>query len=165
VLSVKVIGRCRPRCVHDDRPTFATHCLARYGLMSAVVRVPLQDCTGAVELFGENEAGEFVGHGDWAKRQAEVGLGKSWFGPSVGWPDGENEMLGALVAAVSEPVGQIGGGQLFPPGIKQDGQGGNAGVLLAKPGEEGGFRYEGFGLDGTVGGDAFYVKAGKRVVA
>jgi len=58
--------------------------------MAGVVGVPSEDCTGAVELFGENEAGEFVGHGDWAKRQAEVGLGKSWFGPSVGWPDGED---------------------------------------------------------------------------
>lgn len=36
-------------------------------LVARVVGVACQDCTGAVDLFGEHEPGELVGHGDGAK--------------------------------------------------------------------------------------------------
>ncbi len=137
--------------------------------MAAVVGVACEDCTGAVELFGEDEAGQFVSHCDGTKGE-QKGCGfAGGLGPSVGGSDGEDDVLRALVAASAEPVGELSGGERFAAAIEQDGDCGNsggfAGLLgLGEPGEEGGFGGEGFGLDGVVGGDAVEIEAGEGVV-
>lgn len=84
--------------------------------MAGVVRMACQDCTGAVELFGQNEAGEVMGQGDGAEREQETGMGTEMvlnliqhaWGPAVSGADGENEALGALVAAGGKPGSEFG---------------------------------------------------------
>jgi len=135
--------------------------------MAGVVGVACQDCTGAVELFGEDEAGEFVGHCDGAEREQQIGLGPGLFRPSVGGADGEDDVLDALIPAGAEPGGELGGAELAAAAIEQDGKrrqpGGFAGVGgTAEPGEERGFGSEGFGLDRDIRVDSVEIEAGER---
>ena len=71
-----------------------------------------QDCTGAVELFGEDEAGEFVGECDGTKRELKSSVGERFGGPAVGWADGEDDVLRALIAAGAKPA--LGGAASAP---------------------------------------------------
>jgi len=134
-----------------------------------MVGVACQDCTGAVELFGEDKAGQVVGQRDWPERELEAGLGVSLCGPTVGGADGEDDVLSALIAAGTEPGGKFGGGKRAASAIEKDwesGQtGGFTGLLgLGKPGEESGFGEEGFGLAWDVGVDSVQVEADEGFV-
>ena len=46
----------------------------RLASMPGVVRMPSKYCKCPVELFGENQAGEFVGEGHWTQRQHRLSL-------------------------------------------------------------------------------------------
>ncbi len=127
-----------------------------------------QDCTGAVELFGEDEAGEFVGECDGTKRELEGGVGKGFRGPAVGGADGKDDVLGPLIAAGAEPGGELGRAEGSAAAVEQDEQ--ERGARFAglrgagEPGEESCFGGEGFGLRGVVGLEAVEIEAGEGVV-
>ena len=134
-----------------------------------MVGVACQDCTGAVELFGEDKTGKFMSQGDRAEGEQEAGLGMSLCGPAVGGADGEDDVLDALIATGSEPRGEFCGGKLAATAIEKDWEGGKAGCLaglfgVGKPGEEGGFRGEGLGLAWNVGVDSVDIEAGEGFV-
>ncbi len=134
--------------------------------MAGVVGVACCDCTSAIELFGQDEAGEFVGHGDGAKRECEMSAGFGGGGPAAVRADGEDEVLVALIATLGKPGGEVFRGELAAAGIEEDEEGRGAGELLAllvQPEEEGGFVREGLRLDGLVGLDAVQVEAGEGV--
>jgi hypothetical protein len=142
-------------------------------LMAGVVGMACQDCTGAVELFGEYEASEVVSQGDRAKREQEAGLrlgnGMSCRRPAVGGADSEDHVLNALVAAGTEPRGKFGRGKLTATTIEKDWESGKAGCLaglfgMGEPGEEGGFRDESLGLTWDVGVDSIYIETGEGFV-
>ena len=105
--------------------------------MAGVVGVACQDCTGAVELFGEDEAGEFVGHCDGAEREQQIGLGPGLFRPSVGGADGEDDVLDALIPAGAEPGGELGGAELAAAAIEQDEDGSGSALAPGQPISEG----------------------------
>ncbi len=140
--------------------------------MAAVVGVACEDCTGAVELFGEDQTGQFMSHCDGTKREQQGGRPQRarGLGPSVRGTDGEYDVLGSLVAPGANPLGEFCGGKLATAAIEQDGDSGQARGFaglpgLGKPGEKGGFGGEGFCLDGVVRGDAIDVEAGEGFVA
>ena len=141
--------------------------------MAGVVGVACQDCTGAVELFCEDQAGEIVGHCDGAKREREtrggVDRGVSGGRPAIRWADREDDVLDSLVAPVSQPGGKFCGRKLTAAAIEEDRERGEAGRFselsgIGKPGEKCGFRWESFGLARQVGVNAVEVDARKSVV-
>ena len=82
--------------------------------MAGVVGVAGEDGEGAVDLFGEDGAGELVGEGDGAEGEDEGGAGAGGGGPAVGGADGEDDGLGAGVAQAAEVGGEVFGGELLP---------------------------------------------------
>jgi len=54
-----------------------------------------EDGEGAIDLLGQNDAGEFVGESHRTKREERVGAEASGRRPSVGRSDGEDERLDA----------------------------------------------------------------------
>ena len=110
--------------------------------------MPSQDCTGAVELFCEDQAGEIVGHCDGTKREREAGLrldgSVGGWGPAIGGADGEDNVLDSLIAAGTEPCCEFGGGELASATVEEDREGGKAGRFtglfrIGEPGQKGGF--------------------------
>jgi len=66
-----------------------------------------EDGEGAVDLLGEDEAGEVVGQGDEAEGEQEVGAGAGQRGPAVGRADGEDDALRAGIAEADEVFGEV----------------------------------------------------------
>jgi hypothetical protein len=79
-----------------------------------------EDGEGAVDLLGEDGAGELVGQGDGAEGEDEVGAGAGGGGPAVGGADGEDEGLGAGVAEAAEVGGEVFAGELLAAAVEQD---------------------------------------------
>ena len=50
-----------------------------------------------------------------------VARARAGLGPAVGRANGKDEVLGALIAAGGEPLGEFGGGQGFAAAVEQDG--------------------------------------------
>ena len=122
--------------------------------MTAVIRMPGQNGAGAVELFGEDDAGEFMGEGDGAEGEEEVGAGAGGGGPAISGADGEEELLDAAVAEGAEVGCEISGGELLAGGVEQDDvERGARGGFIGE-GEEGGLGGEEVGVAGVVAGDA-----------
>jgi hypothetical protein len=126
-------------------------------LVAGVVGVAGEDGEGAVELLGEDYAGEFVGQGDESEREEEVGSGAGVGGPAVGGADGEDEALGALVAKTADAGGEGLGGKLLAASVEQDGVGAGSTGLLIEPFEEEGFGVEGLGVAGKIAAGALDV--------
>ena len=66
-----------------------------------------EDGEGAVELLGENDAGELVRQGDGAEGEQEIGAGAGLAGPTVGGTDGEDEIPRGGVAVAAEKRGEV----------------------------------------------------------
>ena len=120
-----------------------------------------EDGEGAVELLGEDYAGELMREGDWAEREDEVGAGAGCGGPSVGRTDGEDEALRAGVAKAAKVGGEFLGGELFAATVEEDEDRGGAGGLAVEPGEECGFGVVELGGAGDVAGGAGKVVGGE----
>ena len=58
-----------------------------------------EDGQRAVDLLGDDGAGELVGQRHAAQRQRAVSAGERGGGPAVGGADGEDDALGAVIAA------------------------------------------------------------------
>ena len=74
--------------------------------MAAVIGVASENCKCPVELFGDDEAGQGVGQRHGSQRELQMSPFKSGRGPSAGRTDGEDDVLGALVAARAQPGGE-----------------------------------------------------------
>jgi hypothetical protein len=129
--------------------------------VAGVVRVAGEDGEGAVDLFGENGACEFVGQGDSAEGEYEAGAGAGGGSPAIVGADGEDERLGAGVAEAAEVGGEFFGGELLAATVEEDQDGGGAGGLAVEPGEECGFGVMGLELAGEIAGGSGEVVGGE----
>ena len=135
--------------------------------VAAVVGVVGEDGEGAVELLGEDYPGEFVGecHGAQGEQQSFSGIGCGCGAglrrPAVGGTDGEDEILGSLVAEAADPLGEVFGGERLAPGVEQDDRGRGAGAHGGYGLGKGGFGAEGFGFDWGVLLEAFEIESGE----
>jgi hypothetical protein len=110
--------------------------------VSGVVGMPGQDGQGAVDLFGQYNAGELVRQGHAAEGKEKVGALACGRGPSVGGTDGKYEALGALIANPPDVCGELLGGVLLAAAIQQDGIGWGATGLAIYPIKDGGLGVE-----------------------
>ena len=74
---------------------------------------PRVDGAGAVDLFGEDKAGQLVGHRDAAHAEPERRRALDLVREAVGRADDEGHVSRAAVCAVGEELGQLLGGDLF----------------------------------------------------
>ena len=75
---------------------------------------PRVDGAGAVDLFGEDKAGQLVGHRDAAHAEPERRRALDLVREAVGRADDESHVSRAAVCAVGEELRQLLGGDLFP---------------------------------------------------
>ena len=71
------------------------------------------DGTGTVDLFGENKAGQLVGHRDAAHAELERRRALDLVREAVGRADDEGHISRTAVCAVGKELGQLIGGDLF----------------------------------------------------
>ncbi len=139
--------------------------------MARMVRVVRQDGTRAVELLGENEAGEFVGQSDGAKREQErrLGLGQCLGRPAVRRSNGKDQMLRTLVTTLAQPVGYLRRSKLAAFTMQKNRQGRGAACFCrlrgaSQPLQKGGFGGKGFRLDCMVWSGAVNIKPRERII-
>jgi len=101
-----------------------------------------EDCAGAVELFGEDQAGEDMREGEGAQGEKEPSTGERSGSPAAGGAYREDDVLDALVAARADPCGEGFGGHGATAAIEQDGDSGGTSPLPIEPCEEGVFCFE-----------------------
>jgi hypothetical protein len=93
-----------------------------------------EDGEGAIKLFGEKDAGEFVRHGESGERKFHVRLAAEVVGKTFGVAAEEYEFLGAAVAEVAEPASELRGGKLLAGGVEEDEDGGGVELEIAESG-------------------------------
>ena len=91
---------------------------------------PRVDGAGAVDLFGEDKAGQLVGHRDAAHAEPERRRALDLVREAVGRADDEGHISRAAVCAVGEELGQLLGGDLF---FSLDAQGDDGRALRTLP--------------------------------
>ena len=101
------------------------------GLLFMILH-PRVDGAGAVDLFGEDKAGQLVGHRDAAHAEPERRRALDLVREAVGRADDEGHVSRAAVCAVGEELRQLLGGDLF----SLDAQG-DDGRALADAAEDG----------------------------
>ena len=94
-----------------------------------MIRVPGKNGEGAVDLFGDDDAGELVRLSHFSEREEQVGALARLFGPAVGGADGKDDELAACVAFAAQPAGEILRGHLFAVFVEQNEERGGAGPL------------------------------------
>jgi hypothetical protein len=67
--------------------------------VSGVVWMPSEYCKCPVELFGEHDAGEFVGQRHWAQRQQHLCLPWRLLRPAARRPNGKDDRLLSGIAS------------------------------------------------------------------
>ncbi len=113
-----------------------------------------QDGQGSVDLFGEDDAREFVRQSNWAEREQHGGPCAGSLRPTVSRADGEDQMLNAGIAEPADVCGEIFRGKRFAAAIEKDDVRGGAGRLLIEPSEQSGLSGDAMGLHGRVAGYA-----------
>ena len=111
----------------------------------------------AVELLGEDDAGELMGQGDASEGEEKVGALARGGRPAVRGADGQDEMLRAAIAESAETFGELRGSELAALGVEEDGVRGRAARLTAEPVEEGGLGLEELAVAWSVVGGAFKI--------
>ena len=104
-----------------------------------------QDGRGAVELFGEYEAGQSMGEREWSERKQQMRALPRLIGPSAWRADREDNTRNAVVALPAEPGGECLGGVRLSPAVEQD-HGGSATRLALDPVKETAFGPESRGV-------------------
>ena len=122
-----------------------------------------EDCKCAIDLLGQNQARERVSQGHRPEGEQESGSLAGCVTPSVGWPDGKDDLLRAAVATSSEPFGECLGGERTTAAVEQNGHCRCAALLTINPGEEGSFIPETLALALGMGGGPFQVHGGECV--
>lgn len=104
--------------------------------MSAMIRMPGQDGPCAVDLLGEDEAGESMGHGHGAQRKQQARAAARFRRPSIGRANGEDQVLRAFVASRAQPGGESFRIQGAAAAVEQHGDGRRSSSLAREPGEQ-----------------------------
>jgi hypothetical protein len=113
-----------------------------------------EDGEGAVELFGEHDAGEFVGEGHGAERKFLVGALPESVGEAGGVAAEKDEFARAAVAEFAEPFGEGVRIESFSGSVEKDRGSGAVGVEFL----DSGVAVANFGdFDGAGAADAFDV--------
>lgn len=89
---------------------------------------------GAVKLLGEDDAGEFVRHGESGKRKLHVRLAAEVVRKAFRAATEEDEFLGATVAEVAEPARELRSGELLAGGVEKNERGGGVELEIAQSG-------------------------------
>ena len=92
---------------------------------------------GAINLFGQHHAGEFVRHGERGERDFLLRAGAQFVGKTLGVAAEENQFARAAVAQVAEPARELLRSELFSGGIEQDDRGGRVDFQFAQRGGTG----------------------------
>jgi len=87
--------------------------------MSHMVRMFLENCESAIELFQQNHTSQFVRERQLSHGQREVGLAARLIGESVAGADGEEERDGRQLLALDKR-GQFLRRKLFTPCIEEN---------------------------------------------
>ena len=98
------------------------------------VRMAGKDGEGAVQLLGEDDTGEFVRHGEGGKRNSRVSVLGERGRKTIGVAAKKNKFLGAAVAEVTEPAGELRRGELLAGGVEEDECGGGVELEIAERG-------------------------------
>jgi GNAT superfamily N-acetyltransferase len=104
--------------------------------MAGVIWMSSQNCTGAVELLGEDQAGEGVGQGEGSERQEKLGAAPGLVAPAVGRADGKHDLLRTLVTALPNPRGEGLGSHLAAAAVEQNGKRGCSALFAVEPGKQ-----------------------------
>jgi hypothetical protein len=119
-----------------------------------MVGVASHDCKCAVDLFGEDDPGQFMRQRHGAEGKQQVGGGSRVRRPAACRADGEDDGLPARVPLALEPGGEVFGGVGFAPGIEKNEQGRGSAPLAIDGGQQ---RF--------LGGEARCVGFGERLQA
>src|SRR5215831_5377760 len=79
-----------------------------------------EDGEGAVDLLGENDAGEFVRHSQRGERNLVLGPGAKVVREAFGVATKKNHFTRAAIAEVAQPAGKLLGGVLLTGGVEKD---------------------------------------------
>jgi hypothetical protein len=101
------------------------------------VGVAREDGEGAIDLFGQHDAREFVGHRQSGERNLLRGSGAEFVRKSFGVAAKEDEFAHAAVAKVAEPFGELLRRELFAGGVEEDDCGGGIEFRFAESGGRG----------------------------
>ena len=122
-----------------------------------------EDGAGAVELLGEDEAGEGMSQSKGSKGEQELSPRAATIGPSAGRAHGKNDVLRALIAALREPGGESFGRHLASAAVEENDKGGCSPRTAVDPLEERLFRAEGGSIAGVIGLDSLKISDGETV--
>lgn len=111
-----------------------------------VVRVPRQNCKCTIDLFADEDAGELVRKGHGAEGEQQAGTGAIGAGPPVDGAKREDDVLAALIAPLSQPLGEGCGGKLFAALIKHHQHGRGSAFEPVEPCEESVTRFKDVGF-------------------
>ena len=101
--------------------------------------MPGTDGQGAVDLFGGDDGGEFVGQGDASEGDGEAGAAQRLGGPAIGWPYGDDELLGSAVLYAAQRGGKLFRAHLLAAAVGQDQIGAGAPRRAVEMGKKGRF--------------------------
>jgi hypothetical protein len=68
-----------------------------------MIWMPSQNCTCAVELLGQDQTGQGMGHGQGAERQQKLRSLSGLVAPAIRRPDGEHNLADSLIAVNPDP--------------------------------------------------------------
>jgi len=84
------------------------------------IRMAGEDGEGAIDLFGEKDAGEFVRHRQRGKRNLQSGDGAQFVGKASGIATKKNQFAKTGVAMVPEPFCKMRGSELLSRRVEKD---------------------------------------------
>lgn len=131
------------------------------GSVAGVVGVSFEDGEGAVDLFEEHDAGEFVGQCHFAQGKGGGGGLAGGVGKTVGGADGQDQRLGVAILMVFQELGEFLGGELAAAGVEQNDGMRRTGSRFLAEFQEGGFVAERYAFDVGVTLDAPEVLGGQ----
>lgn len=122
-----------------------------------------EDGAGAVELLGEDEAGEGMSQSKGSKGEQELSPRAGTNGPSAGRAHGKNDVLSAVIAALGEPGGEGFRRHRASAAVEQDDKRGHTSRMAVDPLEERLFGAERRSLAGIISLDSPKIPDGETV--
>ncbi len=122
-----------------------------------------QNCTGPVQLFGEDEAGEGVRHGQGPEGEEELSAAAGLFAPSVCGTDREDNLARSLVPPLPNPRREALRRHLPAPAVEQNSHRRSPALLAIEPLKEGVLGPERHGLCGHKRRCTFEIKLTQSV--
>src|SRR3984885_12164627 len=110
------------------------------------IRVAGEDGEGAVDLLGQQHAGEFVRHGERGEGDFLFGAGTQFGGEAFGVAAEEDDFARAAIAQIAQPARELLGGELLSGRVEQHHRGGRIDLQFAKRGGAGVAEFADFDL-------------------